>query len=386
MKNLIICCDGTWQELSQRFPTNVTRLTRALSPTATRGGQTIPQVIFYDDGVGVGNGVLDRTTRILGGALGQGLDRKVLEAYEFLVLNYEPGDRIYIFGFSRGAYTARSIAGLLRQVWILKRENASEIERAIAIYRDHDKDAVETQRFRRNFCHTGDPALDTRAFDPDAPAKTVTKSVDQTGWIQFLGVWDTVGSLGIPRGLPFSEQINGKYEFHDTALSRFVWNARHAVAIDERRETFTPTLWTNLDALNTNAKADTLSYDDRPYQQTWFPGAHGAVGGGESDAGISLAPLLWMLDGATRAGLAFEPHQLADFSAAADPTAPLRASERNVGSIVMGLVGSKDREGPAQMDEVSKAAHERWTKLSTYRPKTLSRVAAALDATPFIGA
>ena len=129
VKNLIICCDGTWQELSQRCPTNVTRLTRALAPTATRGGQTIPQVIFYDDGVGVGTGVLDKTTRILGGALGHGLDRKVLEAYEFLVLNYQPGDRIYIFGFSRGAYTARSVAGLLRQVWILKRENASEIER-----------------------------------------------------------------------------------------------------------------------------------------------------------------------------------------------------------------------------------------------------------------
>lgn len=382
MKNLIICCDGTWQELSQRFPTNVTRLTRALAPTATRGGQTIPQVIFYDDGVGVGTGVLDKTTRILGGALGHGLDRKVLEAYEFLVLNYQPGDRIFIFGFSRGAYTARSVAGLLRQVWILKRENASEIELAIAMYRDHDKDAVETQRFRRNFCHVGEPALETREFDTNAPARTVTKAVDQTGWIQFLGVWDTVGSLGIPRGLPFSEQINGKYEFHDTALSRFVWNARHAVAIDERRETFTPTLWTNIDRLNTNAEADGVPYNQRPYQQVWFPGGHGAVGGGESDGGISLAPLLWMMDGALKAGLAFDPEQLADFTGAADPTAPLRTSDRNVGSIVLGLVGSKDRDGPTRLDEVSDAARKRWKKVPAYRPKSLAKVAKTLDALP----
>ena len=382
VKNLIICCDGTWQELSQRCPTNVTRLTRALAPTATRGGQTIPQVIFYDDGVGVGTGVLDKTTRILGGALGHGLDRKVLEAYEFLVLNYQPGDRIYIFGFSRGAYTARSVAGLLRQVWILKRENASEIERAIAMYRDHDKDAVETQRFRRNFCHVGEPALETREFDANAPARTVTKAVDQTGWIQFLGVWDTVGSLGIPRGLPFSEQINGKYEFHDTTLSRFVWNARHAVAIDERRETFTPTLWTNIDRLNTNADADAVPYEQRPYQQTWFPGGHGAVGGGESDGGISLAPLLWMMDGALKAGLAFDAEQLADFTGAADPTAPLRTSDRNVGSIVLGLVGSKDRDGPTRLDEVSDAARKRWKNVPAYRPKALATVAGTLDALP----
>ena len=380
MKNLVICCDGTWQELSQRFPTNVTRLTRALAPRATRGSQSIPQVIFYDDGVGVGTGVLDKATRILGGALGEGLDRKVMEAYEFLALNYEPGDRIFIFGFSRGAYTARSLAGLLRQVWVLKRENASECERAITLYRDHDKDAVEIKRFRRNFCHDGDPALASRAFDPDSPAKTVTHDVDQTGWIQFLGVWDTVGSLGIPRGLPFSEQINGKYEFHDTALSRFVWNARHAVAIDERRETFTPTLWSNIDALNANAGASDLPYDQRPYQQTWFPGGHGAVGGGESDGGISLPPLLWMMDGALKAGLAFSPDQLGDFSAAADPTAPLRGSDRSVGSIVLGLIGSKDREGPKVIDEVSKAARTRWTKLAAYRPKTLAHVAAVLDA------
>lgn len=380
MKNLIICCDGTWQELSQRFPTNVTRLTRALAPRATRGGQSIPQVIFYDDGVGVGAGVLDKATRILGGALGEGLDRKVMEAYEFLVLNYEPGDRLFIFGFSRGAYTARSLAGLLRQVWVLKRENASECERAIALYRAHDKDAVEIKRFRRNFCHAGDPALDSRAFDPEAPAKSVTHDVDQTGWIQFLGVWDTVGSLGIPRGLPFSEQINGKYEFHDTALSRFVWNARHAVAIDERRETFTPTLWSNIDALNANAGASALPYDQRPYQQAWFPGGHGAVGGGESDGGISLPPLLWMMDGALKAGLAFSPDELGDFSAAADPTAPLRGSDRSVGSIVLGLIGSRDRDGPRVIDEVSQAARTRWTRLPTYRPRTLTHVATALEA------
>jgi len=384
MKNLVICCDGTWQELSQKFPTNVTRLTRALASTATQGGTKIPQVTFYDDGVGVGTGVLDKATRILGGALGRGLDRKIAEAYEFLVLNYEPGDRIYIFGFSRGAYTARSLAGLLRQVWILKRINASECDRAIELYRSHDKDAVEIQRFRQNFCHEAATALEERTFNPDSPAKTVAAAKrEETGWIQFLGVWDTVGSLGIPRGLPFSEQINGKYEFHDTSLSRFVFNARHAVSIDEKRETFTPTLWTNLDGLNANADAGGLPYDQRPYQQRWFPGGHGAVGGGESDGGISLPPLLWMIEGAQRAGLAFDPDQLAMFEGAADPLASLRSGDRSVGSIILEAVGSADRDGPTTLDEVSDAARTRWKKAApAYRPKTLSHVAGALDALP----
>ena len=116
MKSIAIFCDGTWQNISQRFPTNVTRLARAVAPKGKdpHTGEPIPQIVFYDDGVGVGQGVAENFTKFVGGAIGKGLDRKIAEAYEFLCLNFEPGDRIYIFGFSRGAYTARSLAGLLR--------------------------------------------------------------------------------------------------------------------------------------------------------------------------------------------------------------------------------------------------------------------------------
>jgi uncharacterized protein (DUF2235 family) len=381
MKHLIIFCDGTWQNLSQRFPTNVTRAARAVAPATAVDGRPTPQIVFYDDGVGVGQGVLDSATRLLGGALGRGLDRKIMEAYEFLVLNYEPGDRVYIFGFSRGAYTARSLAGLLRHVWILKRENASQCERAVQLYREHDKDAVETDRFRNDFCHPGEAAVEPRAFDPTAPAESVEgKRAADAGWIQYLGVWDTVGALGVPRALPFSEALNGKYEFHDTALSRFVFNARHAVALDERREAFAPTLWSNVDGLNGNARADALAYPERPYQQVWFPGGHGAVGGGAPDGGISLPPLLWILEGATRAGLAFDPAALTAFAAAADPCARLPATERGFGEIMLELAGMQDRDGPAALDEVSAAARTRWLKLPTWRPNSLRKVAARLGA------
>ena len=110
MKRLIVCCDGTWQKLANSCPTNVVKIAQAIKPVASDG---TPQIVFYDEGIGTG----DEINRITGGAFGWGIDQNIQDAYRFLCLNYEAGDEIYLFGFSRGAYTVRSLAGLLAYFW-----------------------------------------------------------------------------------------------------------------------------------------------------------------------------------------------------------------------------------------------------------------------------
>ncbi|HXJ01827.1 MAG TPA: DUF2235 domain-containing protein, partial [Micropepsaceae bacterium] len=267
MKNIAIFCDGTWQDLSQNIPTNVAKLARSVAPqtTAAAGSTPYEQFVYYDSGVGVGEGVLNDATRLIGGGLGEGLDDKILHAYEFLCLNFAPCDRIYIFGFSRGAYTARSLCGMLRKCWILRRENASETDRALDLYRNADLNSPEVAKFKQEFCHPAEPFVGERGADPVATAKKLNMDVEYWGHVQYVGVWDTVGALGIPRTLPFASVVDDKYRFHDTSLSRFVLSARHAVSIDERRSSFAPTLWDNIDSLNINAFAGNLPYASRPY-------------------------------------------------------------------------------------------------------------------------
>jgi uncharacterized protein (DUF2235 family) len=380
MKNIAIFCDGTWQELSQNVPTNVARLARSVAPqtTAVAGSTPCEQIVYYDNGVGVGAGVLDGATKLIGGGLGAGLDDKILHAYEFLCLNYAPGDRIYIFGFSRGAYTARSLAGMLRKCWIVKRENTGETDRALELYRNTALDAPEVTKFKQQFCHPAEPFVAQRGADPVATSKKLNVDVENWGNIQYVGVWDTVGSLGIPTSLPFAAVVDDKYRFHDTSLSRFVLSARHAVSIDERRSTFAPTLWDNVDTLNTNASAANLPYSSRPYQQVWFPGRHSGVGGGESDGGLSISPLLWIAEGATAAGLEFNPAVL-HIPPAADCCAAFVQVKNSIGSLVIDAIGEGDRVGPAALYEISDAARTRWTKLSDYRPVPLSKFRDSLS-------
>jgi uncharacterized protein (DUF2235 family) len=383
-KNIAVFCDGTWQNLDQRYPTNVAILARAVRPD-TVGGDV--QFVYYDDGVGVSQGVADTLTRLIGGATGKGLDHKIARAYEFLCLNYNPGDRIFIFGFSRGAYTARSLAGLLRLVWILRRENASLVHEVTAHYRTRPKQGASqaaqasfqatVDKFRADYCHPEKPFVDDKAYDP-ADSNSLAPA-SNCAWIQYLGVWDTVGSLGVPRNVPFASLWDAKYQFHDTSLSRFVRSARHAVSIDERRDTFAPTLWDNIGALNENAHASELAYTNRPYQQVWFPGGHGCVGGGSDDGGVSLPALLWIAEGAARAGLAFDDQKLNFYGQQARPDAKFQEDGFGLGDLLTKLSGLSDRKGPDIPDEVSLSAQLRWARLPTYRPTPLSRLAGDLD-------
>jgi hypothetical protein len=277
-KRLIVCCDGTWNTADQAIarrpcPTNVTKLALSIATEDLAGAR---QVVYYHSGVGTGH-----WERLRGGAFGVGLSRNVFDAYHFLIDNYESGDELYFFGFSRGAFTARSLAGLVRSCGILRRGNADRIEEAWALYRSSaDKPSgVASTLFRRAYSH-----------EPR---------------IHFIGVWDTVGALGVPvlgpRWLkPLVKRLNHRREFHDTKLSTWVDGAFHALAIDERRAVFEPTLWHQQPG----------AADREPKQelkQVWFTGVHCDIGGGYPNSSLSDIALLWMAERAREYGLEFLP-------------------------------------------------------------------------------
>ncbi len=206
--------------------------------------------------------------------------------------------------------------------------------------------------------------------------------------ICYLGVWDTVGALGIPDRYRLLSWMSKKHDFHDVSLSKFVLSARHAVAIDERRKDFVPTLWDNLDELNKvrNKRPDQA---DAPYQQMWFPGVHSSVGGGGERRGLSDQALDWVLDGARAAGLVLDagPNSRI-FDLAPNYREHLECSAKNgLMYKAMNALAATDRTpGPAALHEVSVSARRRWLEEPNnlndkvqYRPATLSRIAKDLE-------
>lgn len=246
-KRLIVCCDGTWNDADggEDF-TNVVRMVRAIKAEGA-----LPQIVYYHSGVGTGG---DTFVQFAGGAVGLGLSRNVRDAYAFLANNYCNGDEIFLFGFSRGAYTARSVAGLVGWIGLLHKGDMDDFNLVWENYRTRRKPDWQDQRPRFAERHNPVP-------------------------IKCIGVWDTVGALGIPGHMDvlFTEF----YQFFDTALGANVENAFHALAIDEHREDFLPTLWTNWTAGQT-------------VEQVWFTGAHSNVGGGYDEHGLSDIALAWM--------------------------------------------------------------------------------------------
>jgi uncharacterized protein (DUF2235 family) len=265
VKRIVVCCDGTWNIPDQVSPTNVVKVALAL---ADRDSSGVAQRVHYDAGVGTTRG-----ERLRGGAFGVGLSRHVRECYRFLVENYEPGDELYFFGFSRGAFTARSTAGLVRNSGVLRREHADRVRDAYALYRGRDPRShprgTQATLFRRSFSH-----------EPR---------------VHFIGVWDTVGALGIPLlGPGWVNVLNRRWQFHDTDLSTMVDLAYQALAIDETRGPFVPSLWNRQEGAG-----------NQVLEQVWFAGVHSDVGGGYEDCALAEIPLLWLVDRAARAGLEF---------------------------------------------------------------------------------
>ncbi|MBX3511742.1 MAG: DUF2235 domain-containing protein [Hyphomonadaceae bacterium] len=354
MKRLVICCDGTWQRLYADNLTNVALTARAVAP---RDGQGRPQIVYYSPGVGAALTGLS----IWQGMTGADLDDHLLGAYLFIAFNYEPGDQLYLFGFSRGAYTVRSLAGILRKCGVLRRAHVDKGRAALELYRNRDltADSAEAERFR--IAHAAAWPKSARAFtDPPVDLR-----------IRYLGVWDTVGMLGIPRVLPISLGLNHRYQFHDTALSRAVDSARHAVAIDERRAAFAPTLWSNVDEFNTPGAPARV-------QQAWFPGDHGGVGGGDFSRGLSNCALLWVLEGAERAGLTLAREPGSVLSHCMAEIDPIGAPLGKAGPSLLGLLGRRWRTGISRIEDLHEATLLRWAGNQSYRPRPLRRFGARM--------
>ncbi len=285
MKRIITCSDGTWNKPGTKdrgveTKTNVEKMYKCIAPTGSdKDGNTVRQLKAYDQGVGTGYTMKDR---LIGGMTGDGIDKNIKDLYVFLCLSYEPGDEIYLFGFSRGAYTARSIGGFIRTCGILRPENIHLVEMAYKLYRDrnaYSNPSSDLMRsFRGNYCH-----------------EDITP-------IKCIAVWDTVGALGIP--LPWYKVRNkNKYHFHDVTLGTYVENAFHALAIDDRRKLFTPTIW--------EKSKEVLQTPNHPQQleQRWFAGSHSNIGGGYADCGPSNIVLQWIIDKTSALGLNMvKPH------------------------------------------------------------------------------
>lgn len=285
-KNIIICSDGTGNTGIKDRGTNVFKLFEAVDLNGHRTDpQLDPQVALYDDGVGT-QGFLP--LKLLGGAFGFGLARNVRKLYMELVRIYDPGDRIYLFGFSRGAFTARTLAGMIIHCGVLDRQKLHTSD----ALRDMVKEAYRTYRRRyrtwlQQLFHNALLKAGQRELDDDILRKfRQHHSVDYDVRIRFIGVWDTVDAVGGP--FYTSDLLNAlifRFKFPDQRLHRNVEYACHALAIDEARAAFKPRLW---------------EQDDERIQQVWFAGVHSNVGGGYPKQGMSLVALDWMLRWAER--------------------------------------------------------------------------------------
>jgi uncharacterized protein (DUF2235 family) len=266
MKRLVVCCDGTWNAAdSQSAETNVALMARSVHATQATGG--IMQVVLYLRGVGT-SGL--RAEVLFEGATGLGIDENIRSAYMFIAQNYLPGDEIFLFGFSRGAYTARSLAGFIGSCGILKRQRLGDIGKAWKYYRSSPRP------------HSPTKFLEISGSDSHTEAQ-----------IKFLGVWDTVGALGVP-GQILAGLNHELYGFYDTGPCAVVRHGCHALAIDEHRDEFVPTLWTGAPP------------DGVRIEQVWFAGAHGDVGGGYVTRKLADIPLVWMAKKAEEEGLGLD--------------------------------------------------------------------------------
>lgn len=341
MQRHIVLYDGTWNDPSDR--SNVFRLARFIRDRDAKG---VAQRFKYDAGVGTG-----RFGKLLGGAFGVGLSRNLMEGYEWLAKSYREGDEIWIFGFSRGAYTARSLAGLIRKCGLLDVYTPKLLVQAYKLYRDTRQapDGHKCTTFRANY-----------SLEPD---------------VHFIGVWDTVGALGIP-GTAISE--TGAFKWHDQQISKKVKYAYHAMALDEHRKSYDTTLWTTEDGRKKPGNVDV--------EQCWFIGAHANVGGGYGDDALADLSFAWMMQKAAAAGLAlrpFAPKPDAHFGVVVDSFKRfLRGVYAGISALFKAGDGRhyRDFRGPKQKDKsvaVNVTVHEsvwwRWRASDSYRPQTIVR-------------
>jgi uncharacterized protein (DUF2235 family) len=338
MKKIVFCADGTWSHPKSptgvsTTDTNVYKLYKALPTTAT-------QCPRYDDGVGADTSLIEH---FLGGAFGEGLFQKIKEGYTKIAHDYNEGDAIYLFGFSRGAYTARSICGMLTTCGLPTNLTQQAINDAFDTYRKP-------------------PGSPERAT---AKADLTQKYGNRPVEIAMIGVWDTVGSLGIPSVIGGVDSV--RYGFLNTQLSASVKAAYQAVAIDERRMSFPPTLW------------DGDPAPGQTVEQVWFTGCHSSVGGGCPNCGLSDITLKWMLEKCKANGLEIDPAVWAKYQAIDSSVNGLEEIDESW-SLIWGLPRHRQ---VASDSTIASSVASRLQHLRTYSPVNLVLTAERLLANTY---
>jgi uncharacterized protein (DUF2235 family) len=310
MKKIIVLSDGTGNSASALAKSNVWRTYQAID--LSQGAQ----IAQYGDGVGTSS---IRYLAALGGAFGWGLKRNVLHLYKFLCRNYQPGDEIYGFGFSRGAFTIRVLIGLVVNQGLVRAHSEEELEMlANAAYREY-----RAERYRRGALSLSTYgrvvrnvviAMQKRLLGLKKYTKTKNTPVES---IKFLGLWDTVDAYGMPikelkAGI---DRFIWPLLFDSNSPSEKIERACHALALDDERATFHPLVW-NVSGITNPGR----------FEQVWFPGMHADVGGGYHDDALSHVPLMWILDNAAKAGLVLKPTVVADYRVAATALGPMHDS------------------------------------------------------------
>jgi uncharacterized protein (DUF2235 family) len=348
-KNIILCSDGTGNSGGKGYGTNVWRLYLALDHHPHNAGT---QVAFYDDGVGSQD---YKILKAIGGAFGWGISENLRELYAFLMLHYEPGDKIYVFGFSRGAFTIRTLGNMIRYCGVADCDgmSANDIDKraaaALRAYKHRDPkqptggDAL--QEFKRTFGRFSDPAHTSK----DIP-------------IEFIGVWDTVGALG----LPIEEMKHGldhffQLQFHDgeNDLHPGIKNAYHALCIDDERLTFHPVLWD-----------ESLKVEGQVVEQVWFAGMHSNVGGGYPKDQLSLVPLIWIMEKAELRGLSFHQSLLDEYQRDHDVDGQMYNSRAGLNVYY--------RYAPRDIQKIADAAHVKAGEIKIH-VSVLERILNATD-------
>jgi uncharacterized protein (DUF2235 family) len=328
-RNIVLLSDGTGNSRGKVHQTNVWRTYEALDLVDPAQPTDPRQFAFYDDGVGTSS---FKPLALLGGVLGYGLARNVRDLYEFLCRTYRDGDRIYAFGFSRGAFTIRVLLGLIcTQGLVPYSGNEAELQRlSKAAFRAYRRECyklplnwIALPRFLRDF------AIDAWArVRGHRRYATVAKRMVQ---IEFVGLWDTVAAYGMPieEIAIFINKVVWPLEMPNHTLNKNVLRAVHALALDDERLTFHPKLW---------------DPDPGRIQQVWFAGMHSDVGGGYPDKGLAHVSLEWILNEAASAGLRLLPAMRQQHRALADENGPMNDSRHGVA----GYYRYKPRELPAR--------------------------------------
>lgn len=347
-KRLAVFLDGTWNSVLDN--TNVWRMKSLCS---SQSADQFEQRSYYDVGV---NG-------FWGGAFGKGLDENIIDAYEWLVSNYNLGDEIFIFGFSRGAYTARSLSGLIAICGLLKAGGALSVKQLFERY----KHGLE----KRTVYKLVELNSQGKTSDFDIEERWMVKYC-HLAHIKCVCVWDTVGYLGLPFG-GIKGVSRETFSYLHTGLRVPIENGYQALAIDEHRLAFLPTLWTVKKLLG------------RPIasvEQRWFVGAHGNVGGGYPSDPLAQVPLRWMMKKASAHGLTFRSDVDLDGSVETSPIADsykdflyglYRLIRKPIARTIDGEPSETDGTPDHPVNEtIDASVFQRYRTNASYRPKTLT--------------